>query len=207
MSTLWLVPRTTPGIQPGSYLGLGLRGNDSAPIRAEAAVVADPIMLGPDGSGFDTMMGIVLPLFNLCNAACSVGLTEAALTRAITHVSSTRYQHMDSSLAELPTIRAYLARAKIQADSTRMLWEDAIAAHEGGRPDTMLRVLQVKAAANEAAIAVTQECMRTCGGAAYRPEVGIERYFRDARAGFVMAPTSDQLYDFIGKAITGLPLF
>jgi hypothetical protein len=52
---------------------------------------------------------------------------------------------------------------------------------------------------------VTQE-YSTCGGAAYRP-VGLERYFRDARAGFVMAPTSDQLYDFIGKAICGLPLF
>ncbi len=164
-------------------------------------------MLGADGSGFDTMMGVVLPLFNLCNAACSVGLTESALARAIGHAAGTRYQHMDSSLADLPTIRAYLARARIQADSARMLWQDAIAALEQGRPDTMLRVLEVKAAANETAITVTQECMRTSGGAAYRPDVGLERYFRDARAGFVMSPTSDQLYDFIGKAICGLPLF
>jgi len=153
------------------------------------------------------MMGIVLPLFNLCNAACSVGLTEGALGRAIAHASSTRHQHLDSSLADLPTIRAYLARARIQADSARTLWQDAIVALETGRADTMLRVLQVKAAANETAISVTQECMRTSGGAAYRPDVGLERYFRDARAGFVMAPTSDQLYDFIGKAICGLPLF
>ena len=34
-----------------------------------------------------------------------------------------------------------------------------------------------------------------------------ERYFRDARAANVMAPTTDQLYDFIGKAICGLPVF
>jgi alkylation response protein AidB-like acyl-CoA dehydrogenase len=207
MSTLWLVRRETPGIQPGRYQGLGLRGNDSAPVRAEAAVIPADAMLGADGSGFDTMMGIVLPLFNLCNAACSIGLTEGALNRAIAHASSTRYQHLDSSLADLPTIRAYLARARIQADSARTLWQDAIAALESGRADTMLRVLQVKAAANETAISVTQECMRVSGGAAYRPDVGLERYFRDARAGFVMAPTSDQLYDFIGKAICGLPLF
>jgi alkylation response protein AidB-like acyl-CoA dehydrogenase len=206
-STLWLVRRDTPGIQPGRYQGLGLRGNDSAPVRAEAAVIPADAMLGADGTGFDTMMGVVLPLFNLCNAACSIGLTEGALNRAIAHASSTRYQHLDSSLADLPTIRAYLARARIQADSTRTLWQDAITALESGRADTMLRVLQVKAAANETAITVTQECMRTAGGAAYRPDVGLERYFRDARAGFVMAPTSDQLYDFIGKAICGLPLF
>jgi alkylation response protein AidB-like acyl-CoA dehydrogenase len=49
--------------------------------------------------------------------------------------------------------------------------------------------------------------MRVCGGAAFRSEAGIERLFRDARAASVMAPTSDVLYDFIGKAITGLPLF
>ena len=49
--------------------------------------------------------------------------------------------------------------------------------------------------------------MRVCGGAAYRKDVGVERYFRDAQAANVMAPTTDQLYDFIGKAVCGLPLF
>ncbi|MEK7844981.1 MAG: acyl-CoA dehydrogenase, partial [Pseudomonadota bacterium] len=46
-----------------------------------------------------------------------------------------------------------------------------------------------------------------CGCAAFRREVGVERRFRDARAGTVMAPTTDQLYDFIGKAICGLLVF
>ena len=49
--------------------------------------------------------------------------------------------------------------------------------------------------------------MRAGGGAAFRKEVGIERPFRDARAGAVMAPTSDALRDFIGRALCGLPLF
>jgi alkylation response protein AidB-like acyl-CoA dehydrogenase len=49
--------------------------------------------------------------------------------------------------------------------------------------------------------------MRVCGGAAFRQDIGVERYFRDAHAAGVMAPTTDVLYDFIGKAICGLPLF
>jgi alkylation response protein AidB-like acyl-CoA dehydrogenase len=49
--------------------------------------------------------------------------------------------------------------------------------------------------------------MRVCGGVAFRREVGVERFFRDARASGVMAPTTDVLYDFIGKAVCGLPLF
>ena len=48
--------------------------------------------------------------------------------------------------------------------------------------------------------------MKTCGGAAFSSQLGIERYFRDARAGWVMAPTVDHLKDLIGKALTGLPL-
>ena len=71
----------------------------------------------------------------------------------------------------------------------------------------MLRVMQVKAAAAEAALEVTDTAMRVCGGAAFRKDLGIERYFRDARAASVMAPTSDVLYDFIGKAVCGMPVF
>ena len=71
----------------------------------------------------------------------------------------------------------------------------------------MLRVLQVKAACGDTALDVLQGSMRICGGAAYRKDVGVERYFRDAQAASVMAPTSDVLYDFIGKAVCGMDLF
>ncbi len=45
------------------------------------------------------------------------------------------------------------------------------------------------------------------GGAAFSKQLGIERLFRDARAGWVMAPTADHLREFIGRVLTGLPLF
>jgi alkylation response protein AidB-like acyl-CoA dehydrogenase len=71
----------------------------------------------------------------------------------------------------------------------------------------MLRVLECKAIAGETATEVLDLAMRVCGGAAFRKDVAIERYFRDTRAAGVMAPTTDVLYDFIGKAVCGLPLF
>jgi len=37
--------------------------------------------------------------------------------------------------------------------------------------------------------------------------MNIERLFRDAHAGAVMAPTGDVLREFIAKAILGIPLF
>jgi alkylation response protein AidB-like acyl-CoA dehydrogenase len=207
-STLWYVEAKAKGLsQPFKFDGLGLRGNASTPVTAEGVRVAATDQLGEDGKGFDTMMGVVLPWFTSLAAACSVGLMEGALSRAIDHVSQTRHLHLDSSLADLPTIRAYLARGRIKTDMAQALLDDTVAAIGAGRADTMLRVLEVKAAAAETALEVTDIAMRVCGGAAFRKEAGIERLFRDARASSVMAPTSDVLYDFIGKAITGLPLF
>jgi alkylation response protein AidB-like acyl-CoA dehydrogenase len=72
---------------------------------------------------------------------------------------------------------------------------------------TPLYVLQARLAALEAAVDVTDAAMRACGGAAFSKQLGLERTFRDARAGWVMAPTVDHLRDFVGKALTGLPLF
>jgi alkylation response protein AidB-like acyl-CoA dehydrogenase len=71
----------------------------------------------------------------------------------------------------------------------------------------MLYVLGVKAAANDAALRITDAAMRVCGGAAFSEHLQLDRFFRDARAGHVMAPTADVLYDFYGKAITNQPLF
>jgi alkylation response protein AidB-like acyl-CoA dehydrogenase len=94
------------------------------------------------------------------------------------------------------TLDAQKAYLKSVADSVE---------HPG--EDTLTKVLGVKASANDAALTITESAMRVCGGAAFSKHLPIERAFRDARAGSVMAPTADVLYDFYGKAVTGLPLF
>ena len=208
LSTLWLVPSTTPGIQvQGPFDGLGLRGNDSSPVSADDVRIPESAMLGEDGKGFDIMMGAVLPMFNVLNAACSVGIMESAVQRTAQHASGARYAHLGSALADLPTIRNYIARMRVKTDLARTLLGDTILALESGRPDAMLRVLSCKAAAGEAAIEVVDTAMRVCGGAAFRKDLAVERHFRDAHAAGVMGPTTDVLYDFIGKAVCGQPLF
>lgn len=207
-STVWLVPSGAKGLSvPTPFDGLGLRGNSSSPVKAEGVVVPRENMLGTDGGGFDVMMGVVLPYFQLMSAGFSVGTMEAATTKAAAHVAGTKLEHLGAALADLPTVRAYLSRMRIRVDMCRALLADALTALETGREDAMLRVLEVKAAAGEASTEVTDLAMRVCGGAAFRKEVGVERHFRDARAATVMAPTTDVLYDFIGKAVCGLPLF
>jgi alkylation response protein AidB-like acyl-CoA dehydrogenase len=207
-STIWLVPADAAGLKvAGPFDGLGLRGNASSPVSAQDVAVPAAAMLGEDGKGDQVMLGIVLGWFSAMSAAMAVGLMEAATSRTVAHVTATRLEHLDTRLADLATIRAYLARMRIATDQARALLADTVLAMEVGREDATLRVLEVKAAAAEAATAVTDLAMRVCGGAAFRKEAGVERQFRDARAATVMAPTTDALYDFVGRAMCGIDLF
>ena len=207
-STIWLVPSDATGLDRAPrYDGLGLRGNDSTPVIANGVRIPESNRLGEDGQGFGIMMETVLPMFNVLSSACSVGLMTGAIARMANHAGATKFEHLGSSLAEQPATRQHIARAQIKADLARALLFDTITALETGRPDAMLRVLEVKAAAGDTASEVLGLCMRICGGAAYRRDVAVERYFRDAQAASVMAPTTDTLQDFIGKAVCGLPLF
>lgn len=207
-STLWLADSKNAGLnQTQPFDGMGLRGNCSAPVTSKSMRLPQTAMLGADGGGFDIMIGVVLPAFATLIASSSIGIMEASLSRAVAHVSGNKFEHLNSTLADLPTIRAYIGRARIRADMVRTLRDDTVSALAASRPDAMLRVMQLKAGAAEAALEVTDIAMRVCGGAAFRKDVGVERYFRDARAASIMAPTSDVLFDFIGKAVCGMPVF
>jgi alkylation response protein AidB-like acyl-CoA dehydrogenase len=205
--SLWLVPSSAAGLSPpGAFDGLGLRGNGSRPIEASGVTVAPDAILGADGAGLDVALTEVLPWFLVLSAAFSVGLMEAATAETGAHIQSTPLEHLGQSLAEQPLVRTDHARMRVATDQAAAFLADTLAALAAEREDATLRVLEVKAAAAEAAIGVTDLAMKVCGGAAFRRELGVERRFRDARAARVMAPTTDALLDFVGRAINGLPL-
>jgi alkylation response protein AidB-like acyl-CoA dehydrogenase len=208
-STLYLVPAKTHGILvAGPWDGLGLRANASAPMTLEDCEVPSHLQLTDDGAGFPAMLNVVLPLFNLGTAAVALGLCRAAVAGTTSHLKSAKFEHLGQSLGEsLPTLRAQLATMQIDADGLSARIDDLVDHLEKPRETTMLRVLETKAAAGDVAISVTSAAMRICGGAAFSKHLNIERLFRDAHAGAVMAPTGDVLREFIGKSLLGIPLF
>ena len=191
----------------GPWDSLGLRGNASAPMAfQDCALPTDRAFCEP-GKGFEFMLGVVLPTFQLGNAAISVGICEAAVAATTRHLTGNRFEEMNSKLADLPTLRARLAKMRIETDRARAHLTCALDAVEAGAPNAMLMVLESKAAAAESALLVTDLGMQACGGAAFSKHLSLERNFRDARAASVMAPTTDVLYDFIGRALCGMELF
>ena len=205
--TLWLVPAGAAGLSAaGAFDGLGLRGNSSAPLTADGVEVPLAAMLGADGGGLDMALAAILPCFLICSASMSAGLIRRLAAETAAHLQRTRLAHLGVSLAQQTGPRAQLARLQIEADRTWAHICDCLSAVEDGRPDATLLVLEVKAAAGEAAAEAADLALRAGGGAAFRKESVVERLFRDSRAARVMAPTTDALYDFIGRALLGLPL-
>jgi alkylation response protein AidB-like acyl-CoA dehydrogenase len=207
--TLYLVRAGTPGLSvAGPWDGLGLRANASAPMMLSDCEVPSELQITDDGAGFEAMMSVTLPLFNLGTAAVALGICRAAVQATEAHLKSARFEHLNQSLGEsLPTLRAQLAEMQIDTEGLSARVDDLIDHLERPRDTTMLRVLETKAAAGDTAIAVTSAAMRACGGAAFSKHTSIERFFRDAHAGAVMAPTGDVLREFIARIILGMPLF
>jgi alkylation response protein AidB-like acyl-CoA dehydrogenase len=207
-STLYLVRRGRPGQEVvATFDGLGLRGNDSAPVKLTGYEVAPGDLLTAQGSGAEGMLQVVLPWFVLGTSAMAMGICRAALAATIAHVSAAGFEHAGTTLRDLPNLRARIAEMSIKTEQSRALLGHTLAHMGAGSPMTPLYVLQTRAAALQTALDVTDLAMRTCGGAAFSRQLGLERMFRDARAGWVMAPTVDHLHDFVGRALTGLPLF
>lgn len=210
-STAVLVPSDTPGLSiPKKFDGLGLRGNSSSPITANNVILDKNAILGQDGHGKEIFLNQMAPNFLILCSAVSLGIMESCITKATSHICCTRFKHKGETLADLPTIRAYLARIRIKTDMIRALLADAIRAlnSQTRQQDPLQNIfLEIKAAAGDSAIEVTDIAMRICGGSAFRKEFGLERNFRDARAAIVMSPTTDVLYDMIGKNLCQLPLF
>jgi alkylation response protein AidB-like acyl-CoA dehydrogenase len=208
-STLYLIPAGLRGLSvEGVWDGLGLRANASAPMVLAGCEISPELQLTDDAKGFPAMLNVVLPLFNLGTAAVALGLCRAAVAATAAHLKSARFEHLGQTLGEsLPTLRAQLATMQIDTDGLSTRVDDLVEHLEQPKDTTLLRVLEAKAAAGDIAIGVTSTAMRVCGGSAFSKHLNIDRLFRDAHAGAVMAPTGDVLREFIGKAILGIPLF
>src|SRR5262245_38183861 len=140
-----------------------------------------------------------------CKSCCRCSILGRRLSRsefaaqrwrARRHISRA-LDSLGQTLGEsLPTLRAQLATMQIDTDGLAARMDDLIDHLERPRDTTVLRVLECKAAAGEVAIGVTSAAMRACGGAAFSKHMNVERLFRDAHAGAVMAPTGDVLRAF-----------
>ncbi|HEY8200785.1 MAG TPA: acyl-CoA dehydrogenase family protein [Actinomycetota bacterium] len=189
----------------GEWDGVGMAGNSSIQMVLDNVEVPANNLLGNEGDGQEMVFGVVPP-FLIGLAGVNVGIAQAALDAAVEHVKNRKHLS-GQTLAEVPIIQEYLAEMSMQTEMARTLVSRAARAADAGEETATPLVFLAKIAATEAVIDVTNKAMQVCGGQGYSRTLPIERYWRDARAGAVMAPTNEVLKEWVGKLLAGLPLF
>jgi len=208
-SSLYVVSKHAGGLATqGRFEGLGLAGNASAPMKLTDVALDDEARLGDDGTGFQSMLEIVLPHFQIGVASVSLGIAAAAFQTITARVGARKYEHAGgAALASVPRVQFLTAEMALELNGGRAYLAETIRKALAADPAAMLDVLGVKVKAADAALNIVSRAMTLGGGWAFGRRGGLERNFRDAQAAAVMAPSSDVLKEFIGKATLGLPLF
>src|SRR5262249_21845877 len=153
---LYFLPRDTAGLSvSGSWDGLGLRGNASAPMRLDRVDCRAANLLCGEGEGFAFLMESVLPWVQLGSAAVSVRIAKAATASIRQHLLPSKLEPLGQPLASLMNLRARLARMQIAVDTQSAFLEHVAGLMEQPAPTTLLALLESKAAAAEAALHVT----------------------------------------------------
>jgi isovaleryl-CoA dehydrogenase len=189
----------------GSWDGIGMTGNSSIQMVLDDVEVPAERLVGAEGAGQELVFNVVAPTFLIGLAGLNIGIAQAAIDDTVEHVKARK--NAGGVLAELPTVQTAVADMALATELARALTITAAKAADAGDESALPLVMQAKIAATEAVITVTGQAMELCGGLGYSTALPIQRYWRDGRAGSVMAPTNAVLKQWVGKLATGLPLF
>ena len=212
----WLVMADEVKANPGSWDGMGLRGNQSGPIEIDRVRLPAERLIGPVGDGSVSNDEATDPFFLFGTAACWNGIALGMMDIARKH--TTRKTHVDVGLrvCDYATIQDYVGEALIRTNASRMMtygvaqemdrltgncdWSIHADVANNPRATLVPWSWSAKYLASSNVAEVSDKMLHACGGTAYKAGLGMERLLRDAKAGWVMAPTNEVVRNFLGRA-------
>ena len=192
--TLYLqVPKDAPGVSfPGDWDPMGMRGTVSRDMLLHDVFVPDEAEVLPPGL-FGALYNAFPHLSPLTFSATFLGLMQAAYDYTIAYLTG-QVPGAPGVRTELPTKGHAVAEMLFSLEAARALYYRAIAE---ARVDAPVAAVQRARAAHvtiqRSCVALTQEAIRVCGGRAILKRYPLERYARDARAGAVMRPWTQDI--------------
>ena len=201
--------------QPSLWDALGLRGNQSGPIEVDNVEIPGDQIVGPVGDGAASNDEAVDPWFLIGSSSVWNGIALGAIDIAKRHTTRKRHVDVGMRVADYPTIQDYVGEAVMDTNACRLFvvsvaqamdWatDDNTKMLEPGetaRADFLHWAWQIKFEAAKNTAHHVDKMLHACGGSGYKRDMELERYVRDAKAGWVMGPTNEVLRQFVGKAV------
>ena len=188
------------------WQGLGMRGNEARTLELRDVRIPRSQLLGDEGDQIWYMFNVVAPYFLMAMSGTYLGIAVAALEEARSHLSARHYTHSGTTLASEPILQHRVGTLWAKVARTRALVHHAAEAGDRGAEDALLALCSAKAEVAECAVEVVGETLTLLGGKGYAADSRVHRMLRDARAAHVMAPTTDLLRTWTGRALLGLPI-
>ncbi len=174
--------------------GLGMRGNNSMPMRFDGVVPAAN-RIGDEHAAAKYLGAVMMPVVALTYGAAYLGVAAGAYELAC--IEGAKRYPSGARRIDTPINQRRMAEMSARIEAARALLHAAASAGDAGQVRAPLPYLQAKVTCSEAAVWVTQELMTMFGGTAFAARLPFERYFRDARAGMIMGLANDEAYQSI----------
>jgi len=192
--TLYLqVPKDAPGVSfPGEWDPMGMRGTVSRDMLLQDVFVPDDGEVLPPGT-FGAMYNAFPQLSPLTFSATFLGLMQAAYDGALAYLTG-QMAGAPGLHTEAAVKGHAVAEMLFTLEATRALYYRAISeARVDCPPDAVQRARAAHVTVQRSVISVTQEAIRVCGGRGLLKRYPLERYARDARAGALMRPWTQEI--------------
>jgi len=203
----WIISKDAKGVsfEETAWNGLGMRGNASMPMMFDNVPVDVKNRVGAAGSGVDQVFNVVAPFFVVGLSAVYTGVALNACNTIIEYSMERKYSD-ESALCNIPTVQNHIAEIFTKATSAKHFTLAAAKSGANGDADALAQIISARLNASDMAVEVCTKAMKIGGGTAYAKRITIERLLRDAFAAQVMAPSTDVLSIWLGKALTNQPI-
>ncbi|MHB1047210.1 MAG: acyl-CoA dehydrogenase family protein [Thermoanaerobaculia bacterium] len=195
--SLVVVEADTPGFSRSRLRKMGWHCSDTAELTFENVRVPIGNLVGAENEGFFLIMETFV-LERLVTAATSVGSARLALEETRKYVLSR--EAFGRPIGKFQAIRHRLADLHAELEAAAQLVYHAAWLHErGGNP--VAEACMAKLLATELSKRTADECLQFFGGYGTVEEYPMERFFRDARFGTIVAGTSEIMREVIAKSV------
>jgi alkylation response protein AidB-like acyl-CoA dehydrogenase len=186
--TLYLqVPKSAPGVTfPGEWDPMGMRGTVSLDMRLDDAEILPAGLFGAMYNAFPHLSPLTF-------CATFLGLMQAAYDGAIAYLTG-RMPDSPGLHTEAAAKGPAVTEMLFALEAARALFYRAISEARVDAPaDAVQRARAAVVTVHRSVDTVTQEAIRVCGGRAMLKRYPLERYARDARAGALMRPWTQEI--------------
>lgn len=196
--TAFLVDRENPGLVVGKpEKKLGICASSTCEVQLNDCEVSKDAVLGELGKGYQIAIQ-TLNKGRVGIGAQMLGCAQGAFDITVPYLNQRK--QFNQSLSDFQAVQHQVARAATDIEISRVLVYNAgrgVAIEEGCE----VQCSMAKLVSSETAERVASTCVNLLGGVGFTKDLGVEKYYRDAKIGQIYEGTSNIQLQTIAKKV------